>query len=105
MKRGNCSRCHKGGHNRKDCKEPKAKWEDKFDKEQSHYWTSVLKWQQRAGEQTGTTTKDTKPPTLHVKFEKKDVLEKRFAALASDSSDDEYEPLVHYHTTMSDPRR
>ncbi len=102
VKRGNCSRCHKGGHNRKDCKEPKAKWEDKFDKEQSQYWTSVLKWQQRAGEQSGTA-KDTKPPTLHVKFEKKDTLEKRFTALAYDSSEDEYEPLVHYHTTMSDP--
>jgi hypothetical protein len=102
VKRGNCSRCHKGGHNCKDCKEPKAKWEDKFDKEQSQYWTSVLKWQQRAGEQSGTV-KDTKPPTLHVKFEKKDTLEKRFAALAYDPYEDEYEPLVHYHTTMSDP--
>jgi hypothetical protein len=36
LKRGNCTRCHKGGHIRKDCLEPKAKWEDKFDKE--HYW-------------------------------------------------------------------
>ncbi len=29
IKRGNCTRCHKGGHIRKDCKDPKAKWEDK----------------------------------------------------------------------------
>jgi hypothetical protein len=43
IKRGNCSRYHKGGHNRKDCKEPKAKWEEKFDKEKLFYWTSVLK--------------------------------------------------------------
>jgi hypothetical protein len=43
IKWGNCSRCHKGGHNRKDCKDPKAKWEEKFDKEKLTYWTSVLK--------------------------------------------------------------
>jgi hypothetical protein len=35
LKRGNCTRCHKGGHIRKDCTEPKAKWEDKFDKEKT----------------------------------------------------------------------
>jgi hypothetical protein len=100
VKRGNCSRCHKGGHNRKDCKEPKAKWEDKFDKEQGQYWTSVLKWQQRTGEQKGTGTKElSKPPTLHVKPEK------RFATLAYDSSSEhEYEePLVHYRFTMPVP--
>jgi hypothetical protein len=57
IKRGNCTRCHKGGHIRKDCKDPKAKWEDTFDKEKSQYWTSVLKWQQRAGEQKGTIDK------------------------------------------------
>jgi hypothetical protein len=50
VKRGNCTRCHKGGHNRKDCKEPKAKWEEKFDKEKLLYWTSVPKWQQRASQ-------------------------------------------------------
>ena len=33
IKRGNCTRCHKGGHIRKDCKDPKAKWEENFDKE------------------------------------------------------------------------
>jgi len=67
IKRGNCSRCHKGGHNRKDCKDPKAKWEEKFDKEQLAYWTSVLKWQQRAAQPKGTGATTTKPPTLHVK--------------------------------------
>ncbi len=35
LKRGNCTRCHKGGHIRKDCTAPKEKWEDKFDKEKS----------------------------------------------------------------------
>ncbi len=33
IKKGNCTRCHKGGHIRPVCKEPKAKWEEKFDKE------------------------------------------------------------------------
>ncbi len=48
VKRGNCTRCHKGDHNRKDCKDPKAKWEDRFDKEGTQYWASVLKWQLKA---------------------------------------------------------
>jgi hypothetical protein len=39
-----------------------------------------------------------KPPTLHVKPEQ------RFSTFASDySSEDEYEPLVHYRMTMPDP--
>jgi hypothetical protein len=37
IKRGNCTRCHKGGHVRRDCKDPKAKWEEKFDKEKEKY--------------------------------------------------------------------
>ena len=37
IKRGNCTRCHKGGPPRKDCKETKEKWEDKFDKEGTQY--------------------------------------------------------------------
>jgi hypothetical protein len=37
IKRGNCTRCHKGGHIRKTCKKPAAKWEDKFDKEKGQY--------------------------------------------------------------------
>jgi hypothetical protein len=32
IKRGNCTRCHKSGHVRRDCKEPKSKWEEKFGK-------------------------------------------------------------------------
>jgi hypothetical protein len=67
LKRGNCTRCHKGGHILKDCTEPKAKWEDKFDKEKTQYWTSVLKWQQKAAEQKNTPKNATHPPTLHVK--------------------------------------
>ncbi len=64
IKRGNCSRCHKGGYNRKNCKDPKAKWEEKLDKERLAYWASVLKWQQRAAQQKGTganTPATTKP--------------------------------------------
>jgi hypothetical protein len=90
IKRGNCSRCHKGGHNRKDCKDPKAKWEEKFDKEQSAYWASVLKWQQRAAQQKGTGTSTpatTKPPTLHVKLEGKP--EQYFSVLSPHSDDDD----------------
>jgi hypothetical protein len=101
VKRGNCTRCHKGGHNRKDCKEPKAKWEEKFDKEKLLYWTSVHKWQQRASQpaEKSVTSKDPpKPPTLHIKPEQ------RLSTLAYDySSEDEYEPLVHYRMTMPDP--
>jgi hypothetical protein len=37
IKLGHCTQCHKGGHIRKDCKDPKAKWEDKFDKEKAQY--------------------------------------------------------------------
>ena len=59
IKRGQCTRCHKGGRIRKTCKEPPAKWEDKFDKEKGQYWESVLKWQAKA-------TSNPKPsPTLH----------------------------------------
>ncbi len=60
---------------------------------------SVLKWQQRAVEQKSAGKKDPpKPPTLHVKPEQ------RFAILARDSSsEDEYQPLVHYRMTMPDP--
>ena len=107
IKRGNCSRCHKGGHNRKDCKDPKAKWEEKFDKEQLAYWTSVLKWQQRATQQksAGTATPaTTKPPTLHVKTEAKP--EQRFFTLTYDEDDDDEdydEPMQHFRATMTDP--
>jgi hypothetical protein len=100
VKRGNCSRCHKGGHNRKDCKEPKAKWEDKFDKEKLQYWTNVLKWQQRAATQKAAGQKDPpKPPTLHVSSAKP---EQRFATLTdgSDSDDGHITPLVHFRMTM-----
>ncbi len=37
IKRGQCTRCHKGGHVRRDCKEPQEKWEEKFDKEKEKY--------------------------------------------------------------------
>ncbi len=43
IKRGQCTRCHKGGHVRRDCKEPQEKWEEKFDKEKEKYWESVAK--------------------------------------------------------------
>jgi hypothetical protein len=92
-------RCHKGGHIRADCKEPKAKWEDKFDKEKTQYWTSVLKWQQKAAEQNGSQKvppKDTQPPTLHVKPDK------RFNVFSAKSDSDD-EPLYHYRLVMQDP--
>jgi hypothetical protein len=102
IKRGNCTRCDKGGHIRKDCREPKAKWEDKFDKEQANYWTSVLKWQQRASDSKANPTVTSKAvtlaPTLHVKPEK------RFQLLAPDyGSDDEPAPLRSYRLTTQDP--
>ncbi len=102
VKCGNCTRCHKRGHNRKDCKEPKAKWKEKFDKEKLLYWTSVQKWQQRATQPSGTGPTDPfKPSTLHIKPEK------RFNTLlsesVSDDSDDPYTPLYHYRMTMPDP--
>jgi hypothetical protein len=104
-KRGNCSRCHKGGHNRKDCKEPKAKWEDKFDKEKLQYRArktrlNPAKWQQRAAAQKAPGQKDPpKPPTLHVSSAKP---EQRFATLTddSDSDDGHITPLVHFRMTM-----
>ncbi len=103
VKRGNCTRCHKGGHNRTDCKEPKAKWEDKFDKEKTQYWASVLKWQQKATEHRGAskvTVKNAHPPTLHAKPEQ------RFHVLSTMDSDtdDESMPLYHYRMVMDDPR-
>jgi hypothetical protein len=102
IKRGNFTRCHKGGHIRKDCREPKAKWEDKFDKEKAQSWTIVLKWQQRASGQkdnpTATPKTATLAPTLHVK------LEKRFHLLdPDDDDDDEFAPLRSYRLTMHDP--
>ena len=106
IKRGNCSRCHKGGHNRRDCKDPKARWEEKFDKEKTAYWTSVLNWQQKAaaqkgpGASTSTTPITTKPPTLHVKITEPKT-EQRFTVLAPDSDDDE--PMQQFRTTMDDP--
>jgi hypothetical protein len=107
IKRGNCPRCHKGGYNRKDCKDPKAKWEEKFDKEKSVYWTSVLKWQQRAAEQKGTSTSTstitTKPPTLHVKISDTKP-EQRFSILGYDfDPDDDAEPMQHFRMMMHDP--
>jgi hypothetical protein len=98
VKRGNCTRCHKGDHNRKDCKDPKAKWEDKFDKEGTQYWASVLKWQLKA---KGDTPKDpAKPaPTLHVPKIK--FVEQRSTSLSSDS-DDEIYPVLHYRMTIDD---
>jgi hypothetical protein len=81
VKRGNCSRCHKGGHNRKDCKEPRAKW------------------QQKSVEQKTTPKDATRPPTLHVSLKP----EKRFQLLdvSSDSDDDAY-TLRHYRFTLHD---
>ncbi len=99
IKRGNCTRCHKGGHIRKDCTEPKAKWEDKFDKEKTQYWTSVLTWQQKATEQHARPKDATHP--LHVKLA---APEKRFNVLADDDSDDEQSHhLRHYGLVMHDP--
>jgi hypothetical protein len=101
IKRGNCTRCHKGGHIRKDCTEPKAKWEEKFDKEKSQYWASVLTWQQKATEQHARPKAATHPPTLHVKST---APEKRFNVLADDDSDDEQSHhLCHYGLVMRDP--
>jgi hypothetical protein len=99
VKRGSCTRCHKDDHIGKDCKEPKANWEDKFDKEKSQHWTSVLKWQQRALEQKGANPKDPpKHPTLHIKPEQ------RSHTLMYDSdSDDNFSPLQHFRMTLQDP--
>jgi hypothetical protein len=101
VKRGHCTCCHKGGHIRKDCTEPKAKWDDKFDdkfdKEKTQYWTSVLKWQQKAAEQKTNPKDATRPPTLHVKPEK------RFNILHVDSdSDDDSATMRHYRFTLHD---
>ncbi len=101
IKRGNCTRCHKGSHIRKDYTEPKAKWEEKFDKEKTQYWASVLTWQQKATEQHARPKDATHPPTLHVKFA---APEKRFNVLADDDSDDEQSHhLRHYGLVMRDP--
>ncbi len=106
IKRGQCTRCHKGGHVRRDCKEPQEKWEEKFDKEKEKYWDSVAKWQSKAT--TGSTT----PPTLHAKPSIKtnppksiDKPEHRASSITSDSDDDDtssYPPL-HYRLTIDDP--
>jgi hypothetical protein len=94
IKRGYCTRCHKGGHIRKDCKEPKTKWEEKFDKEKIQYWDSVVKWQARA------TTGSKPPPTLHQKTAPKP--EQRASSIASDSDEDNSTafPPLHYRLTM-----
>jgi hypothetical protein len=94
IKRGNYTRCHKGGHIRKDCKEPKTKWEEKFDKEKLKYWDSVVKWLARA-------TTGSKPPlTLHQKTAPKP--EQRASSIASDSDEDNSTafPPLHYRLTM-----
>ncbi len=106
IKRGQCTRCHKGGHVRRDCKEPQEKWEEKFDKEKEKYWDSVAKWQSKAT--TGSTT----PPTPHAKPSIKtnppksvDKPEHRASSITSDSEDDDtssYPPL-HYRLTIDDP--
>jgi hypothetical protein len=99
LKRGNCTRCHKGGHIRKDCTAPKEKWEDKFDKEKSQYWTGVLKGQQKAAEQKPIPKDATHPPTLHVKV-KPDA---RFQVLDGETdSDEESTTLRHYRFTLHD---
>jgi hypothetical protein len=86
IKRGQCTRCHKGGHVRRDCKEPPEKWEDKFDKEKEKYWESVAKWQSKS------TTGSAPPPTLHAKPSVKftalksiDKPEHRASSITSDS--------------------
>jgi hypothetical protein len=96
IKRGNCTRCHKDGHIRKDCKEPKAKWVEKFDKEKGQYWESVVKWQAKA------TTSPKPSPTLHEKPAPKP--EQRASSIASDS-DDDFDPTfppLHYRMTIDD---
>ncbi len=105
IKRGQCTRCHKGGHVRRDCKEPQEKWEEKFDKEKEKYWESVAKWQSRA------TPGAKPPPTLHVKPAAKfaspssvDKPEHRASSITSDTDDDDnssYTPL-HYRMTIDD---
>jgi hypothetical protein len=100
IKRGNCTRCHKGSHIRRDCKDPKAKWEEKFDKEKEKYWESVLKWQARAT--PGSKPVSSIPPTLHAKPAAKP--EQRASSIASDSDEDDtptFTPL-HYLMTIDD---
>jgi transposase InsO family protein len=96
VKRGQCTRCHKGDHNRKDCKDPKAKWEDKFDKEGTQYWASVLKWQLKS---KGDPAKPA--PTLHAPKDKVKFVEQRYTSLSSDSDDEQY-PVLHYRMTIDD---
>ncbi len=74
VKRGDYSRCHKGGHNRKDCKEPKAKWEDKFDKEQGQYWTSVRPQMATTCRRTKRDRRTRINPPLSTSSRKKDLL-------------------------------
>jgi hypothetical protein len=99
IKRGNCTRCHKGGHIRRDCKDPKAKWEEKFDKEKEKYWESVFKWQARATPGSKPVS-STPTPTLHAKPAAKP--EQRASSIASDSDEDDtsiFTPL-HYRMTI-----
>jgi hypothetical protein len=106
IKRGQCTRCHKGGHVRRDCKDPPEKWEEKFDKEKEKYWESVAKWQSKA------TTGSAPPPTLHTKPSVKfnslksiDKPEHRASSITSDSDDDDTSshPPLHYRLTIDDP--
>ncbi len=94
IKRGNCTRCHKGGHIRKYCQEPKVKREEKFDKEKIQYWDSVVKWQTRAA--IGSKP----PPALHQKSTPRP--EQRASSIASDSDEENNTafPPLHYRLTM-----
>jgi hypothetical protein len=105
IKRGQCTRCHKGGHVRRDCKEPQEKWEEKFDKEKEKYWESVAKWPSRA------TTSSITPPTLHAKPAVKftslksiDKPEHRASSIMSDTDNDDHSsyPPLHYRMTIDD---
>ena len=100
IKRGNCTRCHKGGHIRRDCKDPKAKWEEKFDKEKEKYWESVLKWQARAT--PGSKPVSSTPPTLHAKPAAKP--EQRASSIASDSDEDDTPTFTPLHYRLKKKR-
>jgi hypothetical protein len=59
-----CTRCHKDDHHRAKCPLPAAKWEEKFDREKTKYWESVLKWQAKAAGEPKTSTTPSPKPTL-----------------------------------------
>ncbi len=91
IRHGYCVRCQAKDHARASCKQPAGKWEEKFDKDKGGYWTSTLKWQQKAHAKkttvkSTTPTKVTFPPSLVHKDSHRQTL-------APSSSDDDDEDL------------